>query len=175
MDYVSNGVVSPIWSASEKINLSMLFSSSGLPWFGFGVTRRGPRHDKLFADRRMWGTRRETFYRQFFDTPRTTQFESGQFEYNDIWPRSGSRGNLANSTSRHDHGGFPRRFPKCASGWSAQSTGSLAFARREIERLSSRDCPRDLPQLGLDGPAPREALARNWRTHHERQKKRCEF
>jgi hypothetical protein len=51
--YVSNGVsVSPVWFASEKINLSLLFSTEKQDYIGSappGLTVVGPRHDKVYA------------------------------------------------------------------------------------------------------------------------------
>jgi exopolysaccharide biosynthesis operon protein EpsL len=51
--YVSNGAsVSPIWIASEKINLSLLLSSEKQDYLGAapGITVAGPRHDRVLAE-----------------------------------------------------------------------------------------------------------------------------
>jgi len=85
--YVSNGVsLSPIWSASEKINLSLLFSSEKQDYVGSapGVTVAGSRHDKLYAEQANVGyapIRHVTVNFSLRHEQRSTN--QGQFGYND--------------------------------------------------------------------------------------------
>jgi exopolysaccharide biosynthesis operon protein EpsL len=85
--YVSNGIsVSPVWNASEKINLSVLFSSEKQDYLGSapGVTVVGPRHDKVFAEQANVGyTPVRHFIVNFSIRREQRSSNQGQFEYND--------------------------------------------------------------------------------------------
>ena len=94
--YVSNGVsLSPIWSASEKINLSLLFSSEKQDYIGSapGVTTAGSRHDKIYAEQANLGytpVRHFTVNISLRHEQRSTN--QGQFGYNDTLATIGVTG-----------------------------------------------------------------------------------
>jgi exopolysaccharide biosynthesis operon protein EpsL len=85
--YVSNGEsISPIWSASEKISLSLLFSSEKQDYLGTapGITVVGPRHDKLFAEQANVGYTPLRFVTINFALRREQRSSNqGQFSYDD--------------------------------------------------------------------------------------------
>jgi exopolysaccharide biosynthesis operon protein EpsL len=94
--YVSNGVsVSPVWNASEKINLSVLFSSEKQDYIGAapGVTVAGPRHDKLFAEQANVGYTPVRHFTVNFSIRREQRSSNqGQFEYSDTLATIGVTG-----------------------------------------------------------------------------------
>jgi len=94
--YVSNGVsVSPVWNASEKINLSVLFSSEKQDYLGSapGVTVAGPRHDKLFAEQANVGYTPVRHFTVNFSIRREQRSSNqGQFEYDDTLATIGVTG-----------------------------------------------------------------------------------
>jgi exopolysaccharide biosynthesis operon protein EpsL len=94
--YVSNGVsVSPVWNASEKINLSVLFSSEKQDYLGSapGVTVAGARHDKLFAEQANVGYTPVRHFTVNFSIRREQRSSNqGQFEYSDTLATIGVTG-----------------------------------------------------------------------------------
>ncbi len=94
--YVSNGFsVSPIWNASEKINLSVLFSSEKQDYLGSasGVTVAGARHDKIFAEQANVGYTPVRHFTFNFSIRREQRSSNqGQFEYNDTLATIGVTG-----------------------------------------------------------------------------------
>jgi exopolysaccharide biosynthesis operon protein EpsL len=85
--YVSNGVsVSPIWNASEKINLSVLFSTEKQEYLGSapGLTVAGPRHDRVSAEQANLGYTPMRYFTVNISIRREQRSSNqGQFEYND--------------------------------------------------------------------------------------------
>lgn len=94
--YVSNGVsVSPVWNASEKINLSVLFSSEKQDYLGSapGVTVAGARRDKIFAEQANVGYTPVRHFTVNFSIRREQRSSNqGQFEYNDTLATIGVTG-----------------------------------------------------------------------------------
>jgi exopolysaccharide biosynthesis operon protein EpsL len=85
--YVSNGAsVSPIWFATEKISLSLLFSSEKQDYIGTapGITVAGPRHDKVFAEQANLAYTPLRYVNLNFSIRREQRSSNvGQFAYND--------------------------------------------------------------------------------------------
>ncbi len=88
--YVSNGVsISPIWFASEKVNLSLLFSSEKQDYLGStpGVAIAGSRHDKVFAEQANLGYTPARYVTVNFslrhEQRSTNEGQFAQFAYND--------------------------------------------------------------------------------------------
>ena len=94
--YVSNGVsVSPVWNASEKFNLSVLFSSEKQDYLGSapGVTVAGARHDKVFAEQANVGYTPVRHFTVNFSIRREQRSSNqGQFEYSDTLATIGVTG-----------------------------------------------------------------------------------
>jgi len=94
--YVSNGVsISPVWFASEKINLSLLLSDEKQDYLGSapGVTVVGPRHDKLFAEQANLGYTPVRYFTVNFAIRREQRSSNqGQFGYNDTLATLGVTG-----------------------------------------------------------------------------------
>jgi exopolysaccharide biosynthesis operon protein EpsL len=94
--FVSNGAsVSPVWNASEKINLSVLFSSEKQDYLGSapGVIVAGPRHDKLFAEQANVAYTPVRHFTVNFSIRREQRSSNqGQFEYNDTLATIGVTG-----------------------------------------------------------------------------------
>jgi exopolysaccharide biosynthesis operon protein EpsL len=94
--YVSNGVsVSPVWNASEKISLSLLFSSEKQDYLGSapGATVAGQRHDKIFAEQMNVGYTPVRHFTVNFSIRREQRSSNeGRFEYGDTLATIGVTG-----------------------------------------------------------------------------------
>jgi len=94
--YVSDGVsVSPIWTASEKINISLLFSSEKQDYIGStpGIAVEDTRHDKVFAEQVAAIYTPIKFLILNFSIRREQRSSNqNQFEYNDTLAAVGVTG-----------------------------------------------------------------------------------